>query len=137
MSELFKVNSPPPAQEVNRVRPQGPTQTEVSVQNIPDPTRVTQSPEQSGVNADRDYNRFMPNFESNFDKFVQMLRSTPDSVSLYEELFFARMGNLVSSGISEGLAAEMNDLPSADEIGAELEQFLRAEGEDPGTKGSL
>ncbi len=35
------------------------------------------------------------------------------------------------------LAAEMNDLPSADEIGAELEQFLRAEGEDPGTKGSL
>lgn len=31
------------------------------------------------------------------------------------------------------LAAEMSDLPSADEIGAELEQFLRAEGDtDPG-----
>ncbi|MCL2538976.1 MAG: hypothetical protein FWE66_01425 [Oscillospiraceae bacterium] len=107
MSELFKVNTPLPAQEANRIRPQGPTQAQVTVQQVPDPTRVTQPPQQNNINADREANRFLPNFESNYDKFIKLLRASPNAASAYETLFFTRMENVVSSGISEGLAVEM------------------------------
>ena len=107
MSELFKVNTPLPAQEANRVRPQGPTQTQINIQQVPDPGRVTQPPQQNNINADRETNRFLYNFESNYDKFLKLLRMSPDAASAYETLFFTRMENVVSSGISEGLAAEM------------------------------
>lgn len=109
MSELFKVNTPLPSQDANRMRPQGPTPSQINVLNVPDPTRVTQPSQQNEINADRDPNKFLPNLESNYEKFLQTLRSSPDSVSLYETLFFTRMGNIVSSGISEGLAAEISE----------------------------
>jgi len=107
MSELFKVSTPLPAQEANRVRPQGPTQTQINIQQVPDPTRVTQPPQQNNINADREANRFLPNFESNYDKFIKLLRAAPNAASPYETLFFTRTENIVSSGISEGLAVEI------------------------------
>ena len=128
MSELFKVNTPLPSQDANRMRPQGPTPAQINVLNVPDPTKVTQPAQQNEINADRDANRFLPNFESNYEKFLQLLRSSPNSVQFYESLFFTRMGNVVSSGISEGLAAEIAEYMSLLQMNeAEMLEFMKGQ----------
>lgn len=127
MPDLLKVSSPLPSQEANKIRPPVPGEANKQVQHIPNPQRVAQTNSQT-VNTEREAARFLPNFESNYDRFIQLLRSTGDSMSLYKELFFNSAGLVVNSGMSEGItkeiAAFMNLIQMTE---SELASFVQAQ----------
>ena len=107
MSDILRVTTPVSGQEgVNRVRPS--TNQEMNVQNIPDPHRVTQ-PNSQNVFTEREPAGGLPNFESNYERYLQMLKAAGGAINIYEDIFFNRTGFLVSAGIEEGLASEISE----------------------------
>ncbi|WP_027400154.1 hypothetical protein [Anaerovorax odorimutans] len=105
MSDILKVTTPLPGQEtLGKARPL--SQNEPNIQNIPDPSRVTK-PNSQNVYSDREPGKFSPNLQSNFDKFLQMIKSTPGMTESYSKIFFSRLGSIVNSGMGEGIADEM------------------------------
>ncbi len=105
MPDLLRVTQPLIGQEnMGKVRPQHPSET--NIQNIPDPSRVTQTNGQE-VFTEREAQQFRPNLSSNFDAFLQMLKNVPDLSQSFHELVFSKMGSIVNSGIEANVAKEI------------------------------
>ena len=113
MPDLLGVTNPVPGHDnsnVNRNIPVSPSDTRI--QNAPDPTRVSRpdnrterqdTGDAAGANQGLRY-------DSNFAAFLQRLANTPDMRESLTTLFAMFEGTVVSSGIEEGLAAEMGAL---------------------------
>lgn len=104
MIDIIKPTVPLTGTEaMTKIRPSA--QGESTIVNIPDPTRVTKLNQQN-VYSDRQPEKWLPNFQSNFDQFLTALKGTPNLTEAYTQLF-ARMGNLVQAGLNEGFAQEI------------------------------
>lgn len=115
MPDILRVTTPVTNHE-NAVRPRPDAPNPPALQNIPDPNRVTQANQQN-VYTELQQNKFSALFESNYDKFLQLLRSTPGMTETYAEVFFTKLGNFVNAGINENFAEEI----------AQYMQFLEME----------
>lgn len=104
MPDILGVTNPVPGHEpINRNTPISPNDTQI--QNIPDPTRVGR-PDMRTEQQDAGNNQKLQ-YDSNFLKFVQRLRDSPDALQSLSRILFAGTGTIVSSGMTEGLAEEM------------------------------
>lgn len=106
MVDILKVTTPLPGHD-NTGKTKPFTQNETSVQHIPDPSKVTKTNPQN-VFSDKQSGQFSPNLQSNFEKFMQLVRNTPSTTESYSKIFFSRFGSIVSSGMGEGIADEMS-----------------------------
>lgn len=106
MANILKVTTPPSQSYENSPRG-NPTQIgNTNVKNIVDPSKVTRSDNRSDF-EDTSRNGLAPSYESNFGKFIQMMRNSPDIMNILPGMFFGRMENIVTSGISDGFASEI------------------------------
>lgn len=125
MANILKVTTPPSQSYENSPRG-NPTQIgNTHVKNIVDPSKVTRSDNRSDF-EDTSKNGLAPSYESNFGKFIQTLKNSPDIMNILPGMFFGRMENLVTSGISQGFAAEISqymDMLKMNE--AEFASFLK------------
>ncbi|WP_206459622.1 hypothetical protein [Anaerovorax sp. IOR16] len=125
MVDLLRVDTPVTGSEnASRLKPhQNPQQDQLY--NVADPSRVSKTQDQN-VNADRQPNQYAPNMDSNFDKFMQAVRSLTSLTETYGEIFFSKLGSQVNAGLSsnftEELAQYMNLLKMTDK---ELLHFLK------------
>jgi len=107
MPDILKVTSPTITHEsIPRSRPGAPT--DANIPNIPNAERVTE-PNAQNIYSDRQPDKFSRGFESNYDKFLQLLRMFPDVGEMYKEIFFTRLGLLVNAGIEENFAKEISE----------------------------
>lgn len=105
MANILKVTTPPSQSYENS--PKGnPTQiNNPNIKNIIDPSKVTRS---DFKNDFEDPNsNLAPHYESNFGKFIQLIKNSPGLMDLLPQIFFGRMETLISSGINQGFAAEI------------------------------
>ncbi len=126
MIDLIKPTTPSVGQEhVGRTKPHNAGET--NILNVPDPTKVTKTNQQT-VYTERQNEKFVPNFQSNFDQFLSILRNTPGLSSLYPELFFSKMGSLIQSGLSQGFTEEVNQyMKLLNMTEGELLNFLKSQ----------
>ena len=115
MPDLLGVTNPVPGHDnnnVNRNMPVLPGDTRI--QNAPDLNRVTRSDNRSEQQnaGDASTGSQALRYDSNFGAFLQRLLNTPDMRESLMTLFTMFEGKVVSSGIEEGLAAEMGALIS-------------------------
>lgn len=111
MPDLLGVTNPVPGQDnnnVNRNLPLSPNDTRI--QNAPDLNRVTRSDNRTERQDTGDTSSQALRYDSNFASFLQRLAGTPDIRESLTTLFALYEGKVVSSGIEEGLAAEMGAL---------------------------
>ena len=105
MANILKVTTPPSQSYENS--PKGnPTQiNNTNIKNIIDPSKVTRS---DFKNDFEDPNsNLAPHYESNFGKFIQLIKNSPGLMDMLPQIFFGRMETLISSGINQGFAAEI------------------------------
>ena len=100
MSDILKVSVPTSGYE-NSTRSNPILTTDTNIQNIVDPSKVVR-PDAQGGNAEK---QLLLNYESNFGKFLSILKETPNISEIFSQIFF-QMGTEVSSGINSGFAAE-------------------------------
>ena len=113
MPDLLGVTNPVPGQDsnnVNRNLPVSPNNTQI--QNAPDLERVTRSDNRTERQDAGETGSQALRYDSNFASFLQRLAGTPDMRESLMTLFTMFEGKVVSSGIEEGLAAEMGALIS-------------------------
>lgn len=111
MPDLLGVTNPVPGQDnsnINRSLPVSPNDTRI--QNAPDLNRVTRSDNRTERQDTGDTGSQALRYDSNFASFLQRLANTPDMRESLTTLFAMYEGKVVSSGIEEGLAAEMGAL---------------------------
>lgn len=129
MPDLLGVTNPVPGQDnnnINRNLPVSPNDTRI--QNAPDLNRVTRSDNRTERQDTGETGSQALRYDSNFASFLQRLTGTPDLRESLTTLFALYEGKVVSSGIEEGLAAEMGallEMLKMDE-GA-LDKFLSAQ----------
>ena len=129
MPDLLGVTNPVPGQDsnnINRNLPVSPNDTRI--QNAPDLNRVTRSDNRTERQDAGESGSQALRYDSNFASFLQRLANTPDMRESLTTLFAMYEGKVVSSGIEEGLAAEMGallEMLKMDE-GA-LDKFLSAQ----------
>ena len=113
MPDLLGVTNPVPGHDSNNVNRNMPVSpNDPRIQNVPDPTRVTRPDnrtEQQDTGDAAKGNQAL-RYDSNFAAFLQRLAGTPDLRESLSTLFALYEGMVVSSGIEEGLAAEMGAL---------------------------
>lgn len=130
MPDLLGVTNPVPGHDssnVNRNIPISPSDTRI--QNAPDLNRVARPDnrterQDTGDSAGSQALRY----DSNFAAFLQRLAGTPDLRESLATIFAMFEGTVVSSGIEEGLAAEMGallDMLKMDE--GQLGKFFHAQ----------
>ncbi len=126
MIDLIKPTTPSMGQEhVGRTKPHNAGET--NILNVPDPTKVTKTNQQT-VYTERQNEKFIPNFQSNFDQFLSILKNTPGLSTLYSELFFSKMGSLIQSGLSQGFTEEINQyMKLLNMTEGELLNFLKSQ----------
>ena len=113
MPDLLGVTNPVPGHDnsnVNRNIPVSPNDTRI--QNAPDPSRVSRPDnrtEQQDTGDAAGGNQAL-RYDSNFASFLQRLMNTPGMSQSLATLLSFYEGTVVSSGIEEGLAAEMGAL---------------------------
>ncbi len=111
MPDLLGATNPVPGYDkttVNRNITVSPDNTQI--QNVPDPSKVVRADgrtEQQDSNLQGDGGI---RYDSNFQTFLQRLRSTPGLAQSLSLLFSGREGVVVSSGLSAGIAEEMGRL---------------------------
>lgn len=105
MADILKVTTPTTGYE-NSTRTNPITANDVNIQNVIDPSKVTRPDGQSGYTENPE-NQLSLNYESNFDKFIQLLKGTPLLMDTFTQLMFTGMGTVVNSGISENFAEEI------------------------------
>ncbi|MCL2088583.1 MAG: hypothetical protein FWH14_03780 [Oscillospiraceae bacterium] len=129
MADILKVATPVvPGEQANRLLPQNARQA--NVMNIPDPTRVTQVHSQN-VGNDKQAEKFSPNFESNFEKFAQILRALPNMTQLYGELFFTKTGFVAEAGIDSGFTEEISEYLDLIKMSdAELLEYIKSQSDN-------
>ena len=111
MPDLLGVTNPVPGQDssnVNRNLPVSPNDTRI--QNAPDLNRVVRSDNRTEQQTAGEQGSQALRYDSNFAAFLQRLANTPDLRESLTTLFAMFEGKVVSSGIEEGLAAEMGAL---------------------------
>ena len=111
MPDLLGVTNPVPGQDnnnINRNLPVSPNDTRI--QNAPDLNRVTRSDNRTERQDAGETGSQALRYDSNFASFLQRLANTPDLRESLTTLFAMYEGKVVSSGIEEGLAAEMGAL---------------------------
>lgn len=112
MANLLGVTNPVPGHDsttTNRSLPVSPNDTRI--QNIPDPSRVGRADARTDRQDTGDMassNRLR--YDSNFQTFLQRLRENPEMVTSLSRLLMSRQGMVVSSGMEEGIAAELAEL---------------------------
>ena len=110
MPDLLGVTNPVPGHEnanINRNMPVIPN--DPRLQNAADPTRVTRGDnrtERQDAGDAAGSGRAL-RYDSNFAAFLQRLADSPDMAASMTELMRAYQGTVVSSGIGEGMAADM------------------------------
>lgn len=108
MADILKVTTPSAGYDTT-AKTNPITTNDTNIQNIIDPSKVTRPDGKAGgATSDNQDNKFSLTYESNFDKFVQMLKSSQGLTQTLSELLFTRMGVVVSSGISENFAQEIS-----------------------------
>lgn len=112
MADLLGATNPVPGYDSSAMNRQIPiSPNDLQIQNIPDPTRVgrpdARTDRQDGGDATK---APLPRFDSNFQTFLQRLRESPDLITELTRIFSGKMGTVVSSGVSQGLAAEMGQI---------------------------
>lgn len=111
MPDILGATNPVPGYDkanVNRNIPVSPNNTQI--QNVPDPSRVIRADgrtEQQGGDLQGDG---QIRYDSNFQTFLQRLRSTPDMAESLARIFSGREGTVVLSGMSAGIAEEMSQI---------------------------
>ena len=115
MPDLLGVTNPVPgtdSQTVNRNLPVSPNNTQI--QNPPDPNRVSKpdnrseqqdSGQQAGGGAEGALR-----YDSNYQTFLMRMHENPDMMRTMTEIFRILQGTVVSSGMGEGIAADMGAL---------------------------
>ena len=108
MANILNVPPPTAGQEnINRIRPQSAPENLLNqVYQVTDPTKIVKTQNQN-VHPDRQPGQPPTNLDSNFEKFLSMLRNTPMLSQSYTELFFSKLGNLVTSGMGENITNEI------------------------------
>lgn len=110
MADLLGVTNPVPGYDsasTNRTLPINPN--DPHIQNIPDPTRVGRPDARTDQQDTADQRASLPpRYGSNLQTFLQRLRETPDLMQAMTRLLMGRGGAIVSSGIGEGLAADIS-----------------------------
>ena len=113
MPDLLGVTNPVPGHDNNNVnRNMQITPNDPRIQNAPDPTRVGRPDnrtEQQDTGDAAGGNQAL-RYDSNFASFLQRLMNTPGMSQSLATLLSFYEGTVVSSGIEEGLAAEMGAL---------------------------
>jgi len=111
MPDLLGVTNPVPGHDnnnVNRSIPVSPSDTRI--ENAPDLNRVSRPDNRTEQQTAGDPSSQALRYDSNFAAFLQRLAATPDLRESLAALFAIFEGKVVSSGIEEGLAAEMGAL---------------------------
>lgn len=105
MANILKVTTPPSQSYENS--PKGnPTQiNNTNVKNIIDPSKITRSDFKNDFEDST--SNLAPHYESNFGKFLQLVKNSPGLIDILPQMFFGRMEMLVSSGIDQGFASEI------------------------------
>ncbi len=104
MPEILRPTNPVPNYDNANVRSQPITPNDTHIQNVVDPSRVTRADQRTEQQQPGDAAQKL-RYDSNFLTFVQRLKNAPDPAQAFIQLL--GRGLQVSSGISEGLAAEM------------------------------
>lgn len=124
MSDMLKVTTPPSGYE-NTTKSNPISSNDTTIRNIIDTTKVTR-PDGKDISGENQDNKFALNYESNYDKFIQMLKNTPSLVETFSEIMFLKMGTLVNSGISENFAQEISQFMEMVKMTeAELLNFMK------------
>ncbi len=104
MPEILRPTNPVPNYDNANVRSQPITPNDTHIQNVVDPSRVTRADQRTEQQQPGDAAQKL-RYDSNFLTFVQRLKNAPDPAQAFIQLL--GRGLQISSGISEGLAAEM------------------------------
>ena len=113
MPDLLGVTNPVPGHDSNNVNRNMPVSpNDPRIQNAPDPSRVSRPDNRSERQdtGDASSGSQALRYDSNFGAFLQRLMNTPEMGNSLATLFALIEGKVVSSGIEEGLAAEMGAL---------------------------
>lgn len=103
------------------------TTTPPQLQNVPDLNRVTRADGRT-EQENGDYKGNI-RYDSNFQTFVQRLKETPGMLESITKLFSGREGTVVSSGMADGISAEMAKIMQMLQMDEQqLLDFLRAQG---------
>ena len=129
MPDLLGVTNPVPGQDtgnINRNLPNVPN--DPRIQNAPDPTRVSgpDNRTERQDNGDAAGSEHTLRYDSNYLTFLQRLNDTPGLAQTMTEILRYYQGTVVSSGIGEGMAADMAallEMLKMDE--GELASFLK------------
>ena len=108
MPELLGATNPVPGYDkaVNNRSAQVPS-ANVQLQNVPDLTKISRADgrtEQQGSDFQGSGNI---RYDSNFQKFIQQLKETPNMAETLTALFSGKEGTVVLSGMQDGIATEM------------------------------
>lgn len=126
MADILKVTTPSAGYDTT-TKTNPITTNDKNIHNIIDPSKVTRPDGKTGgTTAENQDNKFSLTYESNFDKFVQTLKSSQSLTQMLSELLFTRMGVVVSSGISENFAQEISQFMDMLKMSeSELLNFLK------------
>ena len=130
MPEILRPTNPVPGYDSagSRNQPINPQDPNTNIQNVVDPNRVTRADQRGDQQQAGDASvSHRMRYESNFLTFLQRLANAPDTASAFLRLLQGQ-GLQVSSGISPGLAAELQgflEFLQMDE--AHLAQFLEGQ----------
>ena len=114
MPDLLGVTNPVPGHNDNNVNRNIPTSpSDTRVQNAPDLNRVVRSDNRTEQQTAGDSSSQALRYDSNFAAFLQRLANTPDLRESLTTIFAMYEGTVVSSGIEEGLAADMLKMDEA------------------------
>lgn len=103
MPDILKVTTPTTGYE-NSTRTNPINVNDSGIKNIIDTSKVSRP---DGRTDSANDNPFLLNYESNFDKFIQLIRNTPGLRETLGQLLFTELSTVVSSGIDEGFAEEI------------------------------
>lgn len=107
MANITQVTTPP-SQNYDNSPKGNPTQiNNTNIKNIVDPSKITRSDFRNDFEDPN--SNLAPHYESNFGKFMQMVRNSPGLMDILPQMFFGRMEMLISSGIDTGFAAEISN----------------------------
>lgn len=106
MANILKVTTPPSQSYDNSPKGNPTNIGNTNIKNIVDPSKVTRGDSRNDF-QDSGNPTLAPHYESNFGKFIQLIKNTPDIMDLLPQMFLGRMETLITSGIDQGFASEI------------------------------
>ncbi|WP_313528387.1 hypothetical protein [Anaerotignum sp.] len=124
MSNVMKVSTPVSGYE-NTSRTNPITTNDPNINNVTNINKVTRSDSKS-ANTDYQQNNFVQYQNSNYEGFLKILKGMPTTTELMADLMFARMGNLVNSGVNENFAQEISQFLEMIQLSKEdLQSYMK------------